>query len=139
LAGIFLDTGAWIGLTDPTDRRSEVARDYFRRIGRHMQLVTSNYVLQEAVTWLVYHNRRRSVPALRGMVRAAESTGWLGVIWVTPALDELAWHVFDQFDDQDFSFADCSSIAICRDEGIDRAFSFDRHFTIAGLATEPQI
>lgn len=116
-----------------------MAREYFRQIARSTLLLTSNYVLQESVTWLVYHDRRRSVPELRGMVNAALSTDWLRIFWITPQVDELAWTVFDQFDDQRLSFTDCSSIAICRAEGIDTAFSFDRHFTIAGLTTVPGV
>ena len=102
-------------------------------------LITSNYIIQETVTWLVYHNYRRHVLPFRQRIAAAETTRLLDLIWSTRELDEDAWDVYQQFEDQEFSFTDCSSIAICREEGIDTAFSFDRHFTVAGLITEPRI
>src|SRR3954470_7018924 len=109
------------------DEHNRAATSYFRSIGR-TGLATSNYVLQETVTWLVYHSYRRHVAGFRERIEAAESIGLLNVTWVTRHLDDLAWRVYEQFSDQRFSFTDCSSIAICREEGIDTAFSFDRHF-----------
>jgi predicted nucleic acid-binding protein len=54
-------------------------------------------------------------------------------------LDDAAWRIFEQFDDQAFSFTDCSSIAICRALHIDTVFGFDRRFTITGLTLEPSV
>jgi len=124
---------------DPTDHYHRAARAYYPSIGRSTRLTTSNYVFQEAVTWLVYHARRRYVQPLRDLIDATAAIGWLNQIWVTPDIHDAAWRVYEQFADQTFSFTDCSSIAICRDGSIDTAFSFDRHFTIAGLTTVPVV
>jgi predicted nucleic acid-binding protein len=77
------------------------------------------------------------VQPFRQRLEAAQLTGLLKLIWVTRETDARAWDVFEQFSDQVLSFADCSSIAICRAEGIDMAFSFDRHFPIAGITKVP--
>jgi len=120
------------------DEHHPSATRYFRSLGR-TALATSNYVLQETVTWLVYHNHRRYVLPFRQRIEAAESVGMLIVTWITRELDEAAWQIYEQFRDQRFSFTDCSSIAICRESSIDTAFSFDRHFAIAGLTTVPSV
>ena len=121
------------------DHHNPAATEYFRNIGRGTRLVTSNYVLQETVTWLVYHNYRRHVLPFRQRILAAETTRLLDVTWATKESDEAAWHIYEQFDDQRFSFTDCSSIAVCRAQGIDTAFSFDRHFPIAGIRRVPAV
>jgi predicted nucleic acid-binding protein len=137
LAGVFVDSGAWIALSNPQDQFRSTARSYFQSIGKETKLVTSNYVIQEAVTNLVYSGLRRYVPAFREMLAESEKLRWLDIVWVTPELHEDCWGVLERFADQSLSFTDCSSIAICRTEGIDTAFSFDRHFAVAGLITVP--
>jgi predicted nucleic acid-binding protein len=113
------------------------ALTYFRDSARTDQFVTSNYVLAESVTWLAYHGYRNHAAPFRQRIAANEALSRLEVIWVDRAIEAEAWTVFEQFDDQRLSFVDCSSIAICRARGIDRAFSFDRHFTIAGIPRVP--
>ena len=137
MARIFVDSGAWIALIDPSDRLHSAARPYFRDLTGADKLVTSNYVVQEVVTWFVYHRRHRYVLPFRQLIEASELTHLLERVWTTRELDEAAWEIYEQFADQRFSFADCNSIALCREEDINTAFSFDRHFTIAGLTRVP--
>ena len=42
-----------------------------------------------------------------------------------------AW--LDRFEDQPFSLTDVVSFELMRSEGITKAFSFDRHFQVAGF------
>jgi predicted nucleic acid-binding protein len=76
---------------------------------------------------------------MRETIEASEALGWLEIVWVTSEIHEASWQVFDRFSDQALSFVDCSSIAICRAQGIDTAFSFDRHFPIAGIVKAPGV
>ena len=40
----------------------------------------------------------------------------------------LAWKTFEQFDDKDWSFTDCTSKVVMEQLGIEVAFAFDHHF-----------
>jgi predicted nucleic acid-binding protein len=71
------------------------------------------------------------------MVDASERLGRTAVVWIDRKLEDDGWRVFLQFDDQNFSFCDCTSIAICRNLGIDTVFGFDADFAIAGLELRP--
>jgi hypothetical protein len=137
LALVFVDAGPWIALSSPRDGFRQQARSYFRDFAVHDRLVTSNYVIQEAITYLVYHDLRRFAFALRDTIDASTALGRLRVEWVDQAIHETSWDVFERFDNQRLSFVDCSSIAICLSQGIETAFSFDRHFTTAGITRVP--
>ena len=52
-----------------------------------------------------------------------------------PTHDEelRALDLFEKYADQQVSFTDCVSYALMHKRRIDRAFSFDRHFALAGF------
>jgi len=49
----------------------------------------------------------------------------------------VALELFEKYADQSVSYTDCVSFALIERENIKRAFSFDRHFRIAGFEVEP--
>jgi hypothetical protein len=52
--------------------------------------------------------------------------------------DELAaLEFFQKYADQNVSFTDCVSFVLMRKQDIKCAFTFDRHFRIAGFDVEP--
>lgn len=61
------------------------------------------------------------------------------IIHVTDKIEDQAWKIFEQYDDKDFSFTDCTSFAIMENENIQNAFTFDRHFTQYGFQIHPKI
>jgi predicted nucleic acid-binding protein len=55
------------------------------------------------------------------------------VEYLTPEAIEQAWALFRRFDDKEFSFTDCTSIALMRSLALREALAFDGHFTQAGF------
>ena len=47
---------------------------------------------------------------------------------ITTADLTLAWKVFEEFDDKNWSFTDCTSKVVMEQLGIEVAFAFDHHF-----------
>ena len=47
---------------------------------------------------------------------------------ITNADLALAWETFEQFDDKDWSFTDCTSRVVMEQLNIKVAFAFDHHF-----------
>jgi len=133
LTKTFVDSGAWIGMLVVEDRHHREARELFQSFTAKDELLTTNYVLAETATWLVYHRYGRYTGRFRQMIDAAEAVRRLRLIWIAAKLHDSAWDVMEQFQDQDFSFADCSSIAACREENVDNVFGFDKHFAMAGF------
>ena len=60
--------------------------------------------------------------------------------WATlgPDGERDAWAVFQKFDDKDWSYTDCSLLAVSRRSGVRGIFAFDRHFSrMRGLVKRP--
>lgn len=89
------------------------------------------------MTWLTYRGGRAQALTLLGMVEAAIRSNLLAMEWITPAIHEHAWNLYERFDDQVLSFCDCTSFAICQDRGVDFVFGFDRDFHVAGFELRP--
>ncbi|MCS6903561.1 MAG: PIN domain-containing protein, partial [Candidatus Bipolaricaulota bacterium] len=58
-------------------------------------------------------------------------------LYIDESLERAAWTFFKEYDDQDFSFTDCTSFAVMTAEKITKAFTFDRDFQIAGFQVLP--
>lgn len=132
----FVDSGAWIALIDPDDHWHRPATQFFRTLTR-TKLVTSNYVIAETLTWLVHKGLQHRTPQFRRMVRDSERAGFLDILWVTRVPHDEAWDLLEQYDDQDFSFFDCTSFVLAKEAKADFVFAFDSDFRIVGLDVRP--
>jgi len=133
---IFVDSGAWIALSLPNDRNHSAARTAYAGLARgvHGSLVTSNFVLDEAITFL---RMASDVPTAARLARSVLPSRNLVVAWVDPGTFEAALRLFEERPDKRWSFTDCTSFAVMRDLGIETAFTFDRNFVEAGFARVP--
>ena len=46
---------------------------------------------------------------------------------------EIAWDIFQKYQDQKFSFTDCISFSIMKSMGTNMAFAYDSHFSTMGF------
>jgi len=132
---IFIDTGAFLARYIERDQYHHAATEHWRTLQNdRRRCFTSNFVLDETITLLA----RRSTYqfAAERAQNLFEST--LLSILRPDGNDELAaLALFEQYADQSVSFTDCVSFVLMQKRDIKRAFSFDRHFTIAGFGVEP--
>ena len=135
---VFIDASAWIALTDTSSRRHKTARRYYLALVKQgAQLLTSNYVLAETFTWLRYKDSHRAAIRCYQMTSAAEQQGLLRILWVDRAVAEEAWRIFERYDDQVFSIADCTSFVLARRADVDEVFAFDDDFRIMRFLVRP--
>lgn len=97
------------------------------------QRLTTNFVLSEALTRLRYD---ASLPIALSLAEAVEemvTAGALQIVTVDERLwsDALTW--FRRYQDQRFSFVDCTSFAVMDALGLREALTADRHFATAGF------
>lgn len=120
---IFVDTGAWYASLVPTDHNHTKAVQWLA--ANHSPLITTDYIIDETLTLLRVRGERKRALLLGGRFfqnRLAE------IHKITTADLTLAWKTFEQFDDKDWSFTDCTSRVVIEELGIKIAFAFDHHF-----------
>ena len=126
---IFVDTSAFYALLDEDDDCHQRAAETFialREAGA--QLVTSNYVVAESCALI----QKRLGMKIAGMYRS----GLLAVVsvrWVTQAVHEDGFNCFLACGRNGPSFTDSVSFSLMRDQRIDTAFAFDKHFADQGF------
>jgi predicted nucleic acid-binding protein len=128
---VFVDTGAWIALTDQSDAfhtQAHQIADHLKNL--NTLLVTSDYVLDETITWLRYHAGHQVAAEFADQVMSSQVTE---VIYIDENVFSRTVALFRKYKDQKFSFTDCSSFALMQTHRIKQAFAFDAHFTTAGF------
>src|SRR3972149_11529373 len=101
---------------------------------RRSLVYTSDYVVAEAITFLIYHRSHRQAVEFGRAVR--RSIG-VRVIHVDIDLWHEAWELFQKYDDQEFSFTDCVSFVLMRQLKLRDVFGFDHHFEQMGFRLWP--
>ncbi|MGE5585557.1 MAG: type II toxin-antitoxin system VapC family toxin [Bacillota bacterium] len=116
---LFADTGAWIALLVESDVNHTKARSAFSRfLAEHALVVTSNYVIDETVTWLRYQVSHKATVAFRETLTEARAAHGLHVEWMSERIEGEAWDVFLRYSDHELSFTDCTSAVIARELGL---------------------
>ena len=137
---VFVDTGGWIAIVSADDQHHQVATEQFEGLlARRARVVTSDFVIDEAVTRIGYDVGHRAAIGLLDLFRDAEGKGSLDVQRVTPTVWEAAEGIFRKYDDQVFSFTDCTSFVLARQESVDLVFGFDHDFLLFGFEVVPRL
>lgn len=135
---VFVDTWAWYALTDRKDSDHEIAkRANLDLLDRGCVFVTTNFVLSEAVTLIRYKLRHNIALDFWNKILNLVESGLLDYARVTGTQETEAKDIFARFSDQDFSFADCASFAVMREQKITHAFTGDHHFATMGFQLIP--
>jgi predicted nucleic acid-binding protein len=94
-------------------------------------------VFAEALTLIRY--RLGHAAALRSgrSLQQLAGSGVVEYVRVDDSHDAVAWHIFERYADQTFSYTDCSSFAVMRALDLRRAFTADRHFATLGFELVP--
>ena len=72
------------------------------------------------------------------MIEMAQQQGFLRVVWVDEEIAAEAWDLFERYDDQLFSFQDCTSFVIARRLDSQDVFAFDEDFSVMGFRVWPR-
>ena len=132
----FVDTSAFVALVDRKDRNHGAAKRTLKALARaRTPLITSAYVADEVITLLRMRlGHATAVEAGEALLRSR----WCRLLEVDHATRESAWNAFVRYDDQAFSFTECTSFALMRALDADEAFTFDRSdFNAAGFTVVP--
>ncbi|CAG0959113.1 MAG: PIN domain-containing protein [Candidatus Methanoperedens sp.] len=135
---IFVDTSAFLALVNEKDANHAEAVHFLEQIknGRIKvrKIITSDYIIDETLTRIRY-----SVGHKEAVEWGKDILGSNVVERLEVGIEmfELAWKLFQTYEDKKLSFTDCTSFAIMKKKGIDKAFSFDEDFVRIGFVQLP--
>lgn len=128
---IFVDTGAFLARHVVRDQYHREAKAAWKELrGSGQRCLTSSFVLDELLTLLA---RRTSYEFASERARGLFTSQALEILRPDGEDELRAVDYFEKFADQRVSFTDCVSFALMKKRRIRRAFSFDRHFALAGF------
>ena len=131
---IFVDSGAWIALLNRRDQHHDDAAAILNNLGQqNVQLLTTDYVIDETVTWLRYRVNHAIAVQFLNLIESSRATDVLTFVAIDRMLFQEAEQLFRQYDTARLSFTDCTSFAVCQQHNISEAFAFDQHFPMMGI------
>lgn len=131
---IFVDTGAWIALSNPRDQHSrEAVAIYDDLEHQEIQLLTTDFVIDETVTRLRYDESHWLAVTFLDTIEHLERGERLTLLEIDDDVFAATKALFRQYDSARLSFTDCTSFVVCRENNITEAFAFDQHFAMMGI------
>jgi len=131
----FVDTAAWVALYNPKDPYYFLAQDFLTNSqSQKMLFVTSDYILDESITLIRIRASHSEAVIFKNSI---DVSSMIQVSSIDNNLISRAWDIFCKYSDHEFSFTDCTSFALMRKLGLNKAFTFDKHFVIAGFEIYP--
>jgi hypothetical protein len=128
---LFVDTSAWLALNDKNDQyHGEAVLRSAEVKQQKIQLVTSEYVLDESITIIRYRVSHRAAVIFGNALMSST------IVSIEDIMDKKrlkAWALFKKYGDKEFSFTDCTSFALMMKLRIQKAFTFDDHFKQVGF------
>jgi predicted nucleic acid-binding protein len=133
---IFIDTGAFLARYVSKDQYHLQATRAWQELATTAEpCATSSFVLDETFTLLA---RRAGYVFAAQRARLLLTSRALSILRPDAEVELKAVAVMEKYADQQLSFTDCTSLILMREAGIRRAFTFDRHFQIAGFEVWPR-
>ena len=132
---IFIDTGAFVARYMAADQNHKKALEVWQRLAQENEsCATSNFVLNETFTLLA---RRTGYDFAAERARRILQSESLHILRPNEKQEMEAVVLFEKYGDQKVSFTDCISFVLMKEAKIAQAFSFDRHFALAGFHPYP--
>ncbi len=132
---LFVDASYWIALELDDDQNHDSAQSHWNSLDlANTHLVTTTYVLDEAVTFLNSRNAHRNAVQLGESILLSPR---IELIHVGEDLFFEGWKSFKKYSDKRFSLTDCISFSVMSSHDLHTALSFDRDFGQVGFVTEP--
>lgn len=125
---VFIDTSAFVALlVDKETDHEKVAKKYHDYRQKRAILFTSDYILDELFTRLLYYKQidiKKNIQKLKESISAGEIT----VLRIDEALFEKTLEGFLKFSDHKISFTDATSYTLLKSFNLDEVFTLDDDF-----------
>jgi hypothetical protein len=127
---VIVDTSGLYALVDRKDPNHPRAAAYLKQVTTAKHLLLSNHIFDETMTLVKL--RLGMQTALQLGLRLRNSQLIEQVVF-TPEIEFATWRLFTQYKDKEWSYTDCTCLALAQQQQIGHAFTFDHHFAQMGL------
>ena len=129
-----IDSGALLAMIDVSDTHHLTAAR-FAKANKSATFYLPDTVFSE--TMVLVKARLGAEPAVELGGRIMNSSHFQ-VVDLTAEDHRLTWEIFSGYIDKDWSYVDCSIMAVARRLSVSKIFAFDRHFDqMSGLTRVP--
>lgn len=130
----FLDSGVLVAAAVKNDiYHRQAAIEFKNFVKQKTRLFTSNYILQETITRIIYNAGIRTAKTFADGFSKLEKDGLVKVIWIDRSLHDLSLEYLYKYRDHPFSFIDASIIAIVKHLKLEKIYTTDSQLRQTGL------
>ncbi|MCK4735375.1 MAG: PIN domain-containing protein [Methanophagales archaeon] len=135
---IFVDTWAWLALSNRKDAHHELAKRSYEEVkAAGYRIVTSDYVLDEVITALFRNVTFANAVQFVESLFAAINGNQIKLERITEARFKVAWSLRKRYQDKPaISFTDLTSFVLMQELWINKVFTGDAHFEEINLGFE---
>lgn len=135
---IFVDTSVWLAyLLKSEPDHARVKSSLAKYLEEGTLIFTSNDVIDETVTRLVYKTNPVIVKNFLGLLAKSLTARALTQIWVDEAIQSEACKIVQKYADQKLSLTDATSMVICKRFSITTVLTLDSDFAKLGFNSAP--
>lgn len=126
---VFLDTSAFIAYFVKQDTHHEKVINKYNFYRKNKALfLTSNYIVDELLTWFSSHQTKHFTEVLIEALEGVATEGEIKTLYVDELIANKAVPIFLKFADHKISFTDATTYVLYKDFAIDEIFTLDADF-----------
>ncbi|HBK60437.1 MAG TPA: hypothetical protein DDZ84_06535 [Firmicutes bacterium] len=131
---VFVDTSAWIALLALKDAHHIHAEGAFAGLlAGNALVVTSNYIVDETVTWLRMRAGYEVAVSFREIIYQSQECSRLHLAWITEPIERKAWELFTRHPGLKLSLTDCTTAVLAAQLKL-HIWSYDSDFAAIGCS-----
>jgi len=132
---IFVDTSAFLAVLNRQDKFHLPSKQAWQEmLTADTQLFTSNYVLLETIALLQHRFGIDAVHLFENSIRPVVET-----LWVDSDIHRLGVAILMVANRRQLSLVDCVNFELMHQANIEKAFTFDPHFSEQGFMVIPEM
>lgn len=138
IKGVFIDTSAWISYFLSNQPKHSAIKKLVKHLKKdRVTLYTSNDVIDETVTRLVYHTNPQIVLKFIDFIAEGIKGNFLIQLWIDEEIQMQAFDLVRKFQEHKVSLTDATTIALVKKFSIESVISLDSDFVKVGISTLP--
>jgi len=135
---IFVDSWGWCAMVNRREEYHELVQYLIAElVEESAKLYTTNFILDETYTLIRTRVHHRAAVEFHRKLQIMIDGKLVEVIHLMPEIEQDAWVIFERYDDKDFSFTDCTSFVVMKQQRIVSVITDDRHFKQMGFDLLP--